>query len=100
MNPLPSATADAPTIEQGVSSLLNDVKTKATTTYSQCEERVRQSPGKAVLIAVATGYCLHRLPVRSLLVSQVRLMAALAPPALFAFGAAKLCEYLQKQARR
>jgi hypothetical protein len=73
---------------------------KATSTYARCEERVKQSPGKAVLIAVASGYFLHRLPVRSLLVSQVRLLAALAPPALYAFGAAKLGEYLQKQARR
>lgn len=90
----------APTIEQGVISLMDDVKTKAASTYEACEKRVRQSPGKAVLIAVASGYFLHRLPVRSLLVSQVRLLAALAPPALFAFGAAKLAEYLQKQARR
>ncbi len=100
MNPLPSTTPEAPTIEQGVNSLLNDVKTKATSTYAQCEERVKQSPGKAVLIAVAAGYCLHRLPVRALLVTQVRLLAALAPPALFAFGSAKVCEFLQNQARR
>ncbi len=52
-----------------------------------------------MLAAVAAGYCLHRLPVRSLLVSQVRLLAALTPPALLAIGAAKLCEYLQSQVR-
>ena len=45
----------------------------------------------------AVGYCLHRLPVRSLLVAQVRLLSALAPPALFVFGAAKVYEFLQRQ---
>ncbi|NQX02590.1 hypothetical protein HQ447_18180 [bacterium] len=96
MNSSPSET---PTIEQGVSSLLNDLKNKARRTYDTCEENVRKSPTKAVLISVAAGYCLHRLPVRSLLVSQVRLVAALTAPTLLAFGAAKLCEFLQKQAR-
>ena len=100
MDPLPTDTPDSPTIEQGVNSLLHDVKSKATSTYERCEERVRRSPTKAVLAAMAAGYCLHRLPVRTLLVAQVRLMAALAPPAVFAFGSAKLCEFLQKQARR
>ncbi|MES2925125.1 MAG: hypothetical protein V4819_26465 [Verrucomicrobiota bacterium] len=100
MTALPSTISESPTIEQGLNSMLHDVKAKACSTFEDCEERVKQSPAKAVLIAVAAGYCLHRLPVRSLLVSQVRLMAALAPPALLAVGAAKLCEFLQSQARR
>ncbi len=50
-----------------------------------------------MLIAVAAGYYLHRLPVRSLLISQVRLAASLATPTLFAIGAAKLCELLHRQ---
>jgi hypothetical protein len=99
MNPPSSDSAQAPTIEQGVNALLGDVKHKALDTFETCEEKIRRSPGKAVLIAVAAGYCLHRLPVRSLLVSQFRLMAALTPPTLLAFGAAKLCEFLQSQAR-
>lgn len=96
MIPLSSAP---PTVEQGVNALVGDVKRKVTDTYADCEQCVRQSPGKAILLAVAAGYCLHRLPVRSILVTQVRLISALAPPALLAFGAAKLCEYLQEKAR-
>jgi hypothetical protein len=87
-----------PTIEQGVNALVSDTKQKVTDTYQDCEDRVRESPGKAILIALAAGYCLHRLPIRSLLVAQVRLAAALAPPALFVFGAAKVCEFLQREA--
>lgn len=92
--------SESPTIEQGVNSLIHDVKAKACSSYQACEDRVKQSPAKAVLIALAAGYCLHRLPVRSLLVSQARLLAALAPPTIFAFGTARLCEFLQKQSRR
>ena len=99
MNPRPSSPANPPTIEQGVEALVGDVKRKVCNTYEECEQCVRESPGKAILLAVAAGYCLHRLPVRALLVAQVRLMAALAPPTMLAFGAAKLCEFLQSQAR-
>lgn len=94
-----SSPSEAPTIEQGVNTLINDLKSKVRSTYDTCEENVRKSPAKAVLISIAAGYCLHRLPVRSLLISQVRLVAALTAPTLLAFGAAKLCEFLQKQAR-
>jgi hypothetical protein len=100
MNPNLTAIENQPTVEQGVNALIEDVKHKVHSSYENCEEQVRNSPGKAILIAVAAGYCLHRLPVRSILVAQVRLIAALTPPALFAFGAAKLCEFLQKEARR
>jgi len=99
MNPIPTEIPQAPTIEQGINSLLTDARKKVRHTSDQCRERVRQSPGTAILAAVAAGYCLHRLPVRSLVVSQVRLLAALTPPALLAVGAAKLCEFLQSQVR-
>lgn len=99
MTPLSSSSPAGPTVEQGVNALLGDVKRKACERYESCEQHVRESPGKSILVAVAAGYILHRLPVRSLLVSQVRLVAALAPPTLLAFGAAKLCEFLQTQAR-
>ncbi|RYD46625.1 MAG: hypothetical protein EOP85_07085 [Verrucomicrobiaceae bacterium] len=88
-----------PTVEEGVNALLHDAKKKACESYEHCEQCIRDSPAKAIMVAVAAGYLLHRLPVRSLLVSQVRVVAALAPPTLFAFGAAKLCEFLQGQAR-
>ncbi|MES2437985.1 MAG: hypothetical protein V4584_02905 [Verrucomicrobiota bacterium] len=99
MTPLSSTPVNPPTVEQGLQALVGDVKRKACEHYQDCEQRVRESPGKAILAAVAAGYVLHRLPVRSLLVSQVRLVAALTPPTLLAFGAAKLCEFLQNKSR-
>lgn len=96
----PLSSSESPTIEQGVSALVDDVKKTVCRTYAECEQCVRESPGKSILLALAAGYCLHRLPVRSLLVAQVRLVAALAPPTLVAFGAAKLCEFLQNEARK
>lgn len=98
MIPLAATPVTGPTVEQGVSALICDAKQKVCNKFHNCEERVRQSPGKAILVAVAAGYLIHRLPVRSILVANVRLIAALAPPTLVAFGAAKLCEYLQGKA--
>lgn len=99
MIPLSSSAPDSPTIEDGVNALIGDAKQKACQSYEHWEECVRESPGKSILLAVAAGYCLHRLPLRSLLISQVRVASALAPPVLLAFGAAKLCQFLQQQAR-
>lgn len=98
MTTSPPIFTKAPTVEQGVNALLDDAKRNVCNRYDHYEDLVRQSPGKAVLISVAAGYLLHRLPVRSLLISQVRLVTALAPPTLLAFGAAKLCEFIQNQA--
>jgi len=65
--------------------------------FQKCEDRIRMSPTASVLGAVAAGYLLHRLPVRAILVTQVRVLSALAPPALFLFGAAKLYDFLQRR---
>jgi ferredoxin len=99
MIPLSSSPADPPTIEQGINALVGDAKRTVCERYKECEQCVRESPTKAILLAAAAGYCLHRMPVRALLVAQVRLLTSLAPPTLLAFGAAKLCEFLQGQAR-
>ncbi len=87
-----------PTIEEGVNALLLKAKRNICEKVDGIEECFREKPGQAVVACLAAGYVLHRLPVRSLVVSQARLIAALAPPMLLAFGAAKLCEFLQGQA--
>lgn len=84
-------------VEEGVNALLNDARQSINQHYKDCEQHIRQSPTSSVLGAVAAGWCLHRLPVRVLLVAQVRLITALAPPALLLFGAAKVYEFLQRQ---
>ena len=77
--------------------LLGNVKEDVRHRYQRCENRIRRSPASSVLGAVAAGYFLHRMPVRAILVTQVRVLSALVPPALFLFGAAKLYSFLQKQ---
>jgi hypothetical protein len=84
-------------LEEGANVLLSNVQQSIRHRYEECEKRIRKSPTTSVLGAVAAGYLLHRLPVRAILVTQVRVLSALAPPALFLFGAAKLYEFLQKQ---
>lgn len=90
---------NSPTIEDGVNALVSDVKNQFSESCQQWEDSVRRSPRKAILVAVAAGYLLHRLPVRAIITAKVRLLVALAPPAVLAFGAAKMCEFLQEQAR-
>lgn len=84
-------------IEEGANVLWCNARQGIRHRYQRCQNQIRKSPTTAVLGAVAVGYLLHRLPVRAILVTQIRVLSALAPPALFLFGAAKLCEFLQKQ---
>jgi len=84
-------------MEEGINVLLCNAKQGICHRYQQGKNQIRKSPTTAVLGAVAAGYLLHRLPVRAILVTQVRVLSALAPPALFFFGAAKLYEFLQRQ---
>jgi hypothetical protein len=55
------------------------------------------TPTTPVPGAVFAGYGAHRLPLRAIASAQVRVMAAIAPPALFLSGAAKVCEFLHRQ---
>lgn len=87
-------------VEEGVNALLSNAQTSIRHHYQECEQQVRKSPTTSLLVALAAGYCLHRLPVRAIVVANVRLLSALAPPALFLFGAAKVCEFLQQQDAR
>ncbi|MEO8614851.1 MAG: hypothetical protein ABI600_06920 [Luteolibacter sp.] len=80
-------------LEEMVNISLGNVQQGICDRYQECENQIRKSPITSVLGAVAAGYLLHRLPVRSILVTQVRVLSALAPPALFLFGAAKLYEF-------
>lgn len=91
---------EPPTVEEGVQALIDDGKTFLRRQYEACEEQVVKHPAKAVLVAVAAGYLLDQLPLRAIFIAKMRVLAALTPPVLFAFGAAKVCEYLQTKARQ
>ncbi len=96
-----SATSNQPepplSLEAGINVLLCNARQGIRQRYQRCQHQIRKSPTTAVLGVVAAGYLLQRLPVRAILVTQVRVLSALAPPALFLFGAAKLYEFLQSQ---
>ncbi len=87
-------------MEEGVHVLLDNARQAICYRYHKCNNRIRKSPTTSVIGAVAAGYLLHRLPVKSILVTQVRVLAALTPPALILFGAAKLYDFLRKQELR
>jgi hypothetical protein len=97
MNETSNHPETAPSMEEGFKVLLGNARQGIRHRYQKCENKVRKSPATAVLGAVAAGYLLHRMPVRAILITQVRVLSALAPPALFLFGAAKLYEFLQRQ---
>lgn len=96
MNAPSNQSAQQLSMEEGIHELLSNARDGIRLRHQKCEERIRQSPTTSVLGAVAAGYVLHRLPVRAIIVTQVRVISALTPPALVLFGAAKLYDYLQK----
>lgn len=100
MNSKTATRTQPPSIEQSVKTMVHEFKAKASDTLGTCEEKIRQSPDKAVLIALVTGYCLHVLPTRSLLALPIRLTAFLAKPALLAIGVAKVCAMVQEQTKK
>jgi len=92
--PLPQPQAEPLSIEEGINVLVDQARHGLRQRYQACEQRIRQTPVKAVLGAVAAGYCAHQLPMRALVSTNVRLLASLVPPALDLLGAAKVYEYL------
>lgn len=84
-------------LEEGLRDCLCNARQTIQQQHHRCENRVRQSPTTAVITAVAAGYLLHRLPLRAILVTKIRVLSALTPPALFLYGAAKIFDYIQRQ---
>ena len=85
------------TVDEGILSVCHSSKEKLKGRLAEWEECVKQHPVKSIVVAVAAGALIHRLPVRSILASNVKIVGALLPPALFAYGAAKVCEILQQK---
>jgi hypothetical protein len=97
MSDTPNKTPEPVSVEKMINDSLCNVRQRIRTRRKKCEKRIRKSPTASVLGAVGVGYLLHRMPVRAILVTQVRILSALAPPALFLFGAAKLFSFLQRE---
>jgi hypothetical protein len=75
-----------PSMEEAIYVLLSNARQGVRHRYEKYESQIQKSPRNAVLGAVATGYLLHRVPVRAILVAQIRVLSALTPPVLFLFG--------------
>jgi hypothetical protein len=97
MSDIPKNPAAPASVEEMVNASLCGVRERMRHRFQKCEAQIRQSPTASVLGAAGLGYLLHRLPVRAILVTHVRVLSALAPPALLLFGAAKLYEFLQRR---
>lgn len=80
--------------ESGVDAALAQVEHAVVDSYHRFEDAVRDAPAKYVFGAVAVGYCLHQLPLGAIIRGKLRLLSALAPPALLLLGAAKAYEFL------
>jgi hypothetical protein len=61
--------------------------------WSQCEDQVRRHPSGSLVGAAATGYLFHLLPLRSILMTGIRVVTAAAPPALLLLGVWKAADY-------
>ena len=83
MNDPSNNPAEPASVEEMVTASLSGVRQRIRQRHEKCESRIRLSPTASVLGAVGVGYVLHRLPVRAILVTQVRVLSALAPPAFF-----------------
>ena len=97
MNDTPNNTAEPVSVEEMVNDSLCNVRQRISNRHRKYEAGIRKSPTASVLGAVGVGYLLHRMPVRAILVTQVRILSALAPPALYLYGAAKVFSFLQRK---
>lgn len=84
-------------MDEEIKDLLRNAQESIHLQYGKFENRVRHSPSSAILGALAAGYLMHRLPMRAILLTKVRIIAAMAPPALLLFGAAKFYDFMQRR---
>ena len=92
-----STSQSETTIVESVDQVLRDAQKCAERKYGEFEEKVREAPGTALLTALAAGYVLNQLPLRTIIAAKIKLASALFPPALFLFGAAKIYEFATQE---
>jgi ElaB/YqjD/DUF883 family membrane-anchored ribosome-binding protein len=88
-------------MESTVSDATDDMKTTPTQfdfekAQAQAEDYVRESPSKAVGIAVFAGFVLAMLPIGGIIGALIRLLLFLVRPALMILGVVKVCEEIQR----
>jgi hypothetical protein len=85
-------------VQDSLQALYSRTEEKVRSKFHALEENVCASPTASVLTATAAGYLLHLLPLRAILVTNVRVVSALLPPGLVILGAVKAYEFFQRQA--
>jgi len=83
-------------VEESLSTFLTKAAEGIRQRHHRCEGRIRRAPTGAMLIALAGGYLLHRIPLRAVVITVCRLLWALTPTALVLFAVVKLVALLQK----
>jgi hypothetical protein len=95
-----SATSSSLSLEESLTRTIRHGEELFRERWTIVEDKIRESPTKAVLIAASLGYALHRLPLGSLLASHLKLLWALAPPAVMAAAAGKGLHVLHEKAHQ
>ncbi len=93
-------TERADLLSDKAKAVADRLRNKANQKLETYEDKVRESPAKAVLMAMGAGYCLSRVPIGTLIAVPLRLTAILAKPALLMLGAIKLCDFVERQSRK
>lgn len=97
MNDPSSQQGPPQTVNEGIRRLARATGEGIRLQQLKCEDRVREYPGCALLAALAAGYLLYRLPVRAMVLTQVRVFSALASSLLVCRGAAALHDILWRR---
>jgi hypothetical protein len=77
---------------------MSDLKQRLADFQTQAEEYVRGNPSQAMLSAIGAGFILRLLPLGAIVGMLVRLVLALARPALFVYGAVAVYKHFTTQA--
>jgi hypothetical protein len=86
------AEAEASLAQSKVEAAADRCEERLSQAFHRWEDNVRRYPSEYVFGAAAAGYVASRLPVRSLLLSGIGLVAAAAPPALLLMGIFKAAD--------
>ena len=96
----PTTTEPNPHFADRAKTVADNMKAKTNLRLEVYEDKIRQAPAKAFLVALGSGYLISRLPLTALVAVPLRLTAVLAKPTLLVLGAAKLCDIIEKQSRK
>lgn len=90
-------------VETGSESPAEDWLLQGKEYAEDCVQRlqsaIQEKPRVALLAALGAGFVLRRMPLGKIIGAQLKLTAGLIPPAIFAYGAAKVYETLKKSSK-